>query len=118
MVITNLLPSRIEDVDQIRRLLPDWVPIAPWRWWIHIRQVYLPMSYIVSKGFRFPLTPLTRQLREELYTQPYSSINFASHRNSISPADNYHPKSMFLNVVNRLLVDVWQPYLRPNYIRL
>lgn len=117
MVITNALPSSIKDVDQIRRLLPDWVPIAPWRWWIHMRQVYLPMSYIVSKGFRCPLTPLTRQLREELYTQPYASINFASHRNSISSADNYHPKSMFLNFVNRLLVGIWNPYLRTDFIR-
>ncbi|KAL8887900.1 MAG: hypothetical protein Q9215_004579 [Flavoplaca cf. flavocitrina] len=116
-VLGCMEPEAVNPVPPDLWLLPDWVPIAPWRWWIHIRQVYLPMSYIVSRGFRFPLTPLTRQLREELYTQPYSSINFASHRNSISPADNYHPKSMFLNVVNRLLVDVWQPYLRPNYIR-
>ncbi|KAL8770406.1 MAG: hypothetical protein Q9209_003832 [Squamulea sp. 1 TL-2023] len=98
-------------------LLPDWVPIAPWRWWIHIRQVYLPMSYIVSNGFQYPLTPLTRQLREEIYTQPYASINFASYRNSISPTDNYHPKSMFLNIVNQLLVNVWNPYMRTHAIR-
>ena len=26
--------------------LPDWVPIAPWRWWIHMRQVFLPMSFV------------------------------------------------------------------------
>ncbi|KAL8949507.1 MAG: hypothetical protein Q9222_004384 [Ikaeria aurantiellina] len=98
-------------------LLPDWVPIAPYRWWIHIRQVFLPMSYIASRGFKYPLTPLTRQLREELYCQPYSSINFVSHRNSISSADNYHPKSMLLNTMNVLLVNVWNPYLRTNYIR-
>ncbi|KAL8716522.1 MAG: hypothetical protein Q9225_006159, partial [Loekoesia sp. 1 TL-2023] len=98
-------------------LLPDWVPIAPWRWWIHIRQVFLPMSYIASKGFTYPLTPLTRQLREELYTQPYSSINFASHRNTISPTDNYHPKSMFLNTMNRFLVHLWNPYMRTRSIR-
>ncbi len=75
------------------------------------------MSYIVSKGFRYPLTSLTRQLREEIYTQPYSSINFASHRNSISPADNYHPKSMFLNTVNQLLVNIWNRYMRTHAIR-
>ncbi|KAL8704534.1 MAG: hypothetical protein Q9201_002308 [Fulgogasparrea decipioides] len=98
-------------------LLPDWIPIAPWRWWIHMRQVYLPMSYIASKRFQFPLTPLTRQLREEIYTQPYSSINFASHRNSISPADNYYPKTMLLHTMNGLLVKFWFPYLRINYIR-
>lgn len=93
-------------------LLPDWVPIAPWRWWIHMRQVFLPMSYIWSKKFSKPLTPLTRSLREELFVKPASEIDFASHRNSISPADNYHPKSWVLNLLNVLLVWVWIPLLR------
>ncbi|KAI9765508.1 MAG: Lanosterol synthase (Oxidosqualene--lanosterol cyclase) [Geoglossum simile] len=93
-------------------LLPDWIPIAPWRWWIHMRQVFLPMSYVYSTSFSFPLTPLTRQLREELYTQPYDSIDFFSHRNSISPRDNYHPKTWFLNTVNWAVVHIWNPYLR------
>jgi lanosterol synthase len=93
-------------------LLPDWVPIAPWRWWIHMRQVFLPMSYIWSKKFSFPLTDLTRQLRQELYVQPYESINFAAHRNSISDRDNYHPKTWVLNTINWLLVNVWNPFLR------
>ena len=78
-----------------------------------MRQVFLPMSYIASRGFTYPLNPLTRQLREELYTQPYSSISFLSHRNSISPRDNYHPKTFVLNTINWALVNVWVPYLRP-----
>ncbi len=81
-----------------------------------MRQVFLPMSFIASKRFSYPLTPLTRQLREELYIQPYSSISFASHRNSISYTDNYHPKSTFLSTVNWALVNIWYPYLRPNYL--
>ncbi len=79
-----------------------------------MRQVFLPMSYIYSKRFSYPTTPLTRQLREELYTSPYESINFLSHRNSISPRDNYHPKTFFLNSINWALVNVWNPYLRLN----
>ncbi len=78
-----------------------------------MRQVFLPMSFIASKRFSYPLTPLTRQLREELYTQPYSSIPFASHRNSISIKDNYHPKSTFLSTINWALVNIWYPYIRP-----
>lgn len=81
-----------------------------------MRQVFLPMSFIASKRFSFPLTPLTRQLREELYTQPYSSINFSSHRNSISPKDNYHPKGAFLSTINWVLANVWIPYLRPTLL--
>ncbi|KAI9828342.1 MAG: Lanosterol synthase (Oxidosqualene--lanosterol cyclase) [Thelocarpon impressellum] len=93
-------------------LLPDWVPIAPWRWWIHMRQVFLPMSYIYSRRWTAPATALTRQLREELYVQPYESIDFFAHRNTISPRDNYYPKTWILNTVNWALVNVWNPYLR------
>ena len=93
-------------------LLPDWAPIAPWRWWIHMRQVFLPMSYIYSKRFVYPPTPFIQQLRQELYVEPYESIDFTSRRNTISPADNYHPKSWVLNLINFVLVYIWFPYLR------
>ncbi|KAF2468015.1 lanosterol synthase [Lindgomyces ingoldianus] len=94
-------------------LLPDWVPIAPWRWWIHMRQVMLPMSYIYSKRWSYPLNDLTRQLRSELLTQPYETINLDSHRNDISPADDYHPKTWLLRVLFWLIVNIWMPFLRP-----
>ena len=99
------------------RLLPDWVPFAPWRWWIHMRMVFLPMSYISSTKFVFPSNPLTRQLREEIYTDSYSAIKFASHRNSISPRDNYHPKSWILTIINWLLVFLWNPFFRTESLR-
>ncbi|GME60715.1 putative oxidosqualene:lanosterol cyclase [Neofusicoccum parvum] len=95
-------------------LLPDWTPIAPWRWWIHMRMVYLPMSYIWSKKWSYEPDKLVYSLREELFTQPWESIDWASHRNSIAAADNYHPKSMLLNTINWALVNVWNPYLRSN----
>ena len=82
-----------------------------------MRQVYLPMSYVWSRKFSFPLTPLTRQLRDELFVEPYSSINFASNRNTISPVDNYHPKTPVLHTLNWLIVNVYNPYLRTNYLK-
>ena len=96
-------------------LLPDWVPIAPWRWWIHMRMVFLPMSFVWSKKWTYPRAdsdPLIRELRQELFTSPHQEINFASHRNSISPADNYHPKTWVLNLINFLLVWIWIPFIR------
>jgi lanosterol synthase len=81
-----------------------------------MRAVFLPMSCIASRKFSYPLNTLTRQLREELYIQPYSSINFEAHRNSISPRDNYHPKTFILNTINWALVNVWYPYLRTENI--
>ncbi|KAI9758676.1 MAG: hypothetical protein M4579_002924 [Chaenotheca gracillima] len=93
-------------------LLPDWLPVTPWRWWIHMRQVYLPMSFIYSKRFTGPSSPLILQIREELYTQSYASVDFPKFRNSISPRDNYHPKSWFLSIINWIILFIWNPYLR------
>ena len=74
--------------------------------------MFLPLSYIWSKKWSFPLNDFTKQLREELYTQPYDSIDFTAHRNTIHPADNYYPKTWILNSINELLVRFWNPYLR------
>ncbi|OAQ95782.1 hypothetical protein LLEC1_04980 [Akanthomyces lecanii] len=98
-------------------LLPDWVPIAPWRWWIHIRQVFLPMSYVYSKKWSCPEDDIIRGLRAELFAEPHAEIDWASHRNSIAPGDNYHPKSWLLNSVNWALVNVYNPYIRPNFVK-
>ncbi|RMZ81528.1 hypothetical protein DV737_g2446, partial [Chaetothyriales sp. CBS 132003] len=93
-------------------LLPDWTPISPWRWWIHMRMVFLAMGFIWSKKFVGPETSLVRCLRQELFVEPYEKIDFTSHRNSIAPADNYHPKTWLLNLINFILVWVWIPLLR------
>ena len=75
------------------------------------------MSFIYSKKFSMAPTPLILQLREEIYVQSYESINFASHRNSISPRDNYHPKSLILRIINWILVYIWLPLLRPSSLK-
>lgn len=98
-------------------MLPDWVPFAPWRWWIHIRMVYLSMSYIASKRWSCEVDDFIRSLRQELFTEPWESIDWKGNRNTICPRDNYHPKSWLLNMVNWAIVNVWDPYLRPNAIK-
>jgi lanosterol synthase len=97
-------------------LLPDWTPISPWRWWVHMRQVFLPMSYVYSKRWSYPVNDLTRQLRSELLTQPFETINFSAHRNSISPKDNYHPKPWLLKLLFWFVIAIWEPYLRPAWM--
>ncbi|KAK4501797.1 hypothetical protein PRZ48_007606 [Zasmidium cellare] len=96
-------------------LLPDWTPISPWRWWIHMRMVFLPMSFVWSRQWSYPRAesdPLIRELRQELFPKLYNEIRFSNYRNAISPADNYHPKSWILNLINWLLVFIWIPFLR------
>lgn len=98
-------------------LLPDWVPIAPWRWWIHMRQVFLAMSYMYSKRWACEETELIRELRKELFVENWNEIDWAAHRNSITSVDNYHPKSWLLNSANWVLVNVWNAYLRPGFVK-
>jgi lanosterol synthase len=88
-------------------LLPDWVPFAPWRWWIHMRMVFLPMSFIWSQKWTAKETPLIRSLRQELFVQPHATISWKANRNSIYEKDNYHPKTWLLNFANWLLVNIW-----------
>jgi len=97
-------------------LLPDWVPFAPWRWWVHIRMVFLPMSWIWSKRWTMPETEVIRELRQELFTQPWETINWAAERNNIAEIDNYHPKSWILNTFNWAITNVWIPLLRPKWL--
>lgn len=93
------------------------MPIHPWRWWVHMRTVFLPMGYIYSQRWSYPLNDLTKSLRSEILTQPYESITFVRHRNDISPTDNYHPKTLALRILFWLLVHIWFPYLRPDSMK-
>lgn len=103
--IVNPIPSELW-------LLPDWVPFAPWRWWIHMRQVFLPMGYIYDKKWSCEETDIIRALRQELFVEPWEKIDWIGNRNSICSVDNYHPKSWLLNTANWFLVNIWNPYLR------
>lgn len=48
----------------LNRLLPDWVPFHPHRWWIHVRNAYIPMSYLYGVKFKMPENDLILSLRE------------------------------------------------------
>jgi lanosterol synthase len=40
------------------------MPIHPHRWWIHVRQVFLPMSYLYGVRFVMPENDMVLNLRE------------------------------------------------------
>jgi lanosterol synthase len=85
-------------------LLPHFLPIHPARYWCHTRNVYIPMSYLYGRRATYPLDDLTRQLRQELYTQPYDTIPWHKQRNNICKADEYYPHTRLLNFLNGGLV--------------
>lgn len=98
-------------------LLPDWVPFHPWRWWVHIKYVYLAMSWFYSKKWVMEETELILSLRKEMFVESWEEINWSAHRNSIADIDNHRPKSMLLNTINWAIANVWEPYLRPNFLK-
>ncbi|KAJ0083458.1 hypothetical protein Patl1_30981 [Pistacia atlantica] len=63
-------------------ILPSFLPVHPTKVWCYFRTVYMPMSYLYGKKFVAPITPLTLQLREELYCQPYNQINWSRVRHA------------------------------------
>ncbi|KAK4048854.1 Lanosterol synthase (Oxidosqualene--lanosterol cyclase) [Microbotryomycetes sp. JL221] len=80
-------------------LLPSTLPFHPSKWWIHTRNVYIPMGYLNGLKFQTPLNPLLESLRNELYTQPYNTINWSSCRNKVAPVDLYAQHSTLVNVL-------------------
>ena len=54
-------------------------------------QVYLPMCFIYGLRDKLRPTPLTAALRQELYTQDYSTISWDSTRNQCASEDLFYP---------------------------
>merc|ERR1719232_1981847 len=86
--------------------LPNWFPFHPGRLWCHCRMVYLPMCYLYGQRFVYPQAdkdPLIRELRQELYCQPYASINWDKTRHHVASIDNYSPIPFFMKFIQNLL---------------
>lgn len=97
------------------RLLPDWVPFHPWRWWIQCRVVYLPVSYLYGEKVQKPVNKLLLNIRDEIYRQKYEEIDFTRYLNHVSPSDLMKPLSLALRTANALLRG-WEYFLRPTWI--
>ncbi|KAL1710959.1 terpenoid cyclases/protein prenyltransferase alpha-alpha toroid [Schizophyllum commune] len=89
-------------------LLPEWLPIHPSRWWIHVRQPYLAMSYLYGVRFKMPTNDLTLALRQELYTEDYYKIYWPAQRNNIASVDLYAPHSAIYDLINVVLTTYGQ----------
>lgn len=84
-------------------LLPEPLPIHPWRYWCHSRMVYLPMAYCYGSRITGKITPLIEELRTEIYAEDYRSINWKKCRNRIAETDSFSPHTRLLKIVNGFL---------------
>ncbi len=65
------------------------------------------MGYVYGRRATGSLTPLVMQLRDELYIEPYNTIDWPSLRTCISPLDVYEPHS-WLNRTMFSLVNAYE----------
>ncbi|EAQ93307.1 hypothetical protein CHGG_01542 [Chaetomium globosum CBS 148.51] len=96
-------------------LLPSWLPFHPSRWWVQCRVVYLPTSYLWSNRCTAPLDDLLAEIREEIYTTPYSAVDFSRHRHTAAPSDTIRSVSGLLIFLFSILA-FWCNYLRPQWL--
>ncbi|EFY94967.1 squalene/oxidosqualene cyclase family protein [Metarhizium robertsii] len=98
-------------------LLPEWVPFHPWRFYVEMRLAGQPMSYLYSTRWRCKETDLIKSLREELVARPYGEIDWERHRTTVSKADYKQCRSRIVDGINWAYVNIWKPYLLPNFIK-
>ncbi|ANZ74862.1 BA75_02790T0 [Komagataella pastoris] len=84
--------------------LPYSLKIHPCRWWVHTRAIALPLSYVSSYKSQMPLTPLLKELRNEIFVQDFDTIDFSKHRNNVCGIDLYYPHTSLLDFANNFLV--------------
>ncbi|KAL5492357.1 ERG7 [Sanghuangporus weigelae] len=84
-------------------LLPEWLPLHPHRWWIHARNVFIPMSFLYAHRFKAPEDDLILSLRRELYVEDYYSIDWPAQRNNICPVDIFAPHTFILDSLFAIL---------------
>ncbi len=84
-------------------LLPEWAPVHPRRMYNHTRLIYLGIGYLYGRRVTGPETPLIRELRAELYDEPYQSIDFSAYRHTLAPTDVYVAPSWLLRTAYNTL---------------
>lgn len=95
-------------------LLPAWLPFHPRRYYCHTRLIYQGIAFLYGKRFVAPLPEdLRSALREELYAQPYESINFAAYRHTVAKSDTLVPVTPVLrSIYNLLAIYERRPFAR------
>lgn len=84
-------------------LLPEEFPLHPKLMYRHTRMIYLAMSYLYGIKFQAPETDLIKQLRLELYTDPYETLHFKHYRNAIAATDIYIQPAFILKMIYQCL---------------
>jgi lanosterol synthase len=88
-------------------LLPESLPLHPSKLWCHCRMVYLPMSWLYARRARAKETPLLAAIREEIYAEPYETVDWVAARERVADTDAYTPRTSYLRAANGAL-GLWE----------
>lgn len=83
--------------------LPKWLPFHPSKYWCHNRMLYLPMSYCFGNKVKGAETELVKELRQELYTTDYYSINWKKARRQACEIDIFNPVSKWYTALSKII---------------
>ncbi|KAM7519436.1 hypothetical protein LguiB_018398 [Lonicera macranthoides] len=92
-------------------LLPSYLPFHPGKLWCNIRDTSLPLSYLYGKKYVGPITDLILSLREELYAQPYETIDWPKTRYTVAKEDLSIPHSLIQDAIWDALYYIGEPLL-------
>ncbi|XP_050232805.1 lupeol synthase-like isoform X2 [Mercurialis annua] len=84
-------------------LFPASFPTHPANMSCFSRNSFAPMSYLYGKRFVCPSTPLILQIRDEIYNEPYNTINWKKARHLCAKEDNLYPKTSMQKLLSDIL---------------
>nr|XP_027083864.1 beta-amyrin synthase-like [Coffea arabica] len=93
-------------------LLPSCLPIHPGNLWCYLRETYMPLAYLYGRKYVGPITDLILSLRNELYNEPYDTINWNATRHSCLKDDLTSPQPFMQDTVWDILHHVGEPVLK------
>lgn len=81
-------------------LLPAELPVHPANYYCHTRLIYAGVAGAYGRRIRARHTPLTTDLRAELYPgRSYARLDFAGARSNLRPGDLWQPPSKLLGAL-------------------
>jgi len=76
--------------------LPRRFPLHPANWYCHTRLIYMAMASIYAHRYQAPVTTVISRLREELFPQGYTEVDFAAGRSDLRADDLFARPGLWL----------------------
>jgi lanosterol synthase len=92
--------------------VPEALPIHPSKFYCHTRHIQMAMSVLYGRKAEAPQTARLDQIRDEIYTEDYASVDWVAARRSLRMAELVTPPGRPLRVIFELLA-LFERHHRP-----